>query len=308
MNLTMRKQPGVHGVLTHRFYDQLVEQRDSLQCWADNLLECADAYNETAVSSGMASFDPDANVDCWVRTEMFDDDVKRCLVEYEQRSGAMLNWVAFDKRVPDMNKAGHSPCKDFFAAKPGLESKIMHADRELAQAFHYPSCCAPPLSARLQRGYAMEDNVVRPAGVPTDAEPEGAILVRSSQHAAAELPPRPRGPPAERTAPRLNVSRSTSRRHVSRAASTVSRARSRSVSSPSPRPLASTLSSMVVWRFASASCQKPARGTCVSGLLRRVLDPGSAGFTTRLGNLPLMAFWTAASPPARVRYCGRPKG
>ena len=213
VNLTMRKQPGVHGVLTHRFYDQLVEQRDSLQCWADNLLECADAYNETAVSSGMASFDPDANVDCWVRTEMFDDDVKRCLVEYEQRSGAMLNWVAFDKRVPDMNKAGHAPCKDFFAAKPGLESKIMHADRELAQAFHYPSCCAPPLSARLQRGYAMEDNVVRPAGVPTDAEPEGAILVRSSQHAAAE-PPRPRGPPAERTGPRLNVSRSTSRRHV----------------------------------------------------------------------------------------------
>ena len=27
---------------------------------------------------------------------MFDDDVRRCLLEYEQRSGAMLNWVALD--------------------------------------------------------------------------------------------------------------------------------------------------------------------------------------------------------------------
>ena len=219
VNLTMHTRPG-HGILTYRFYDQLVEQRDSLRCWADNLLECADSFDDTAVSSGMASFDPDANVDCWVRNEMFDDDVKRCLVEYEQRSGVMLNWVAFDTRVPVMNKAGHAPCKHFFAAKPGLESRIMHADRELAHAFHYSSCCAPPLSARLQRGYAMEDNVLRPAGVPTDAEPAGAMLVRSA-HAGAEAPPPPPPPPlprahpVERTpGPRLNVSRSSSRRRV----------------------------------------------------------------------------------------------
>ena len=213
VNLTMHKRPG-HGILTYRFWEQLVEQRDTLQCWSDNLLDCADSFDDTAVSSGMASFDPDANVDCWVRNEMFDDDVKRCLVEYESRSGVMLNWVAFDTRVPVINKAGHAPCKDFFATKSGLEAKIMHADRELAQAFHYSSCCAPPLSARLQRGYAMEDNVIRPAGVPTDAEPAGAIIVTSQHAAAAEPPPLPLERPVERTGPRLNVSRSTSRRHV----------------------------------------------------------------------------------------------
>ena len=59
----------------------------------------------------------------------------------------------------------------------------------------------------------MEDNVLRPAGVPTDAEPEGAILVTSSQRAAAEpAPPTPR--PAEAAGPRLNVSRSTARRRA----------------------------------------------------------------------------------------------
>jgi len=67
VNLTMHKRPG-HGILTHRIYDQLVEQRDSLRCWADNLLECTDAFDDAAVSSGMASFDPDADIDCWVRT------------------------------------------------------------------------------------------------------------------------------------------------------------------------------------------------------------------------------------------------
>ncbi|CAH0371678.1 unnamed protein product, partial [Pelagomonas calceolata] len=51
---------------------------------------------------------------------------------------------------------------------------------------------------------------------------------------------------------------SISRRHVTRAASTVFSARSRSAARLSGRPLSSTFSSIVFWRFASASCQKPA--------------------------------------------------
>ena len=114
MNLTLRTNGrsagSPHGILTYRFWDQLVKQHDSLQCWADNMLECADSFDDAEVSTGMANFNPEANIDCWIRTERFDDDVKRCLNEYEHRSGVKLNWTAFNARVPDVNKAGHAPC------------------------------------------------------------------------------------------------------------------------------------------------------------------------------------------------------
>lgn len=57
----------------------------------------------------------------------------------------------------------------------------------------------------------MEDSSTRPAGVPTDTDPAGAILVRS-QHEEAEGAPLPRGHP--NITPRVNISKSSSRRHA----------------------------------------------------------------------------------------------
>ena len=100
-------------------------------------------------------------------------------------------------------------CEHFFSAKPALESQIMAADHELAQAFGYSSCCVPPLNAHLQRTYALEGDGVRPAGVPTDTDPAGGILVGSLRE-EAEVDPLPHRLPS----PRLNVSKSSTRRHI----------------------------------------------------------------------------------------------
>ena len=84
---------------------------------------------------------------------MFDDDVRRCLLEYEQRSGAMLNWVAFDTRVPVLNPSSHAPCK--------VRVRV-HGARCTARGSHPDPCtlaltltltrsCSPPSPASAPR-------------------------------------------------------------------------------------------------------------------------------------------------------------
>lgn len=148
VNLTVQTSPGKpnakHGIMTYRFWDMLVKKHDTLQCWGNNLLGCAKLFDDDVVSAGMAEFDPDEDIDCWVATETFDDDVPRCLKEYERKSGFKLDWNAWRSRVPVLNKANHAPCEHFFSAKPDLGQRILERDKELARAFGYTSCCTPP--------------------------------------------------------------------------------------------------------------------------------------------------------------------
>ena len=145
VNATMRF--GAHGLMTYRFWEQLMAGIDKLTCYGDNLLQCGAHMNDAKVTPSMARFDATATeVDCWVYTESADEDMTRCLQLYEARSGVALNWSTINARwaTPTLNTGAHAKCDAMFEAVPELGRRIMDADAGIARAFGYSTCCGGP--------------------------------------------------------------------------------------------------------------------------------------------------------------------
>lgn len=105
------------------------------------------------------SFDP-SSVDCWIKTETIPEDLRRCLVAFEQQAGInVVNWQEFDKRIalheskhnqtPSENSgkievwsknSGHQPCHFYF--DKSNTDYVLNSDFAIFSKFGYPSCCS----------------------------------------------------------------------------------------------------------------------------------------------------------------------
>ena len=139
------------GIMTYRFWEQLVAGSDELTCYADKLLNCSRNAPARTVQRDMAAFAPVAVADCWVYTETLDADLERCLRRYEAASGATLDWAAFDAHAPT-NAAPHASCAALVAAQPEVAARIMEMDGALARSFGYDTCCSAAVYRRDDHG------------------------------------------------------------------------------------------------------------------------------------------------------------
>jgi len=93
------------------------------------------------INDALNRFNP-SSVDCWVKTESLNEDLKRCLLKYEARFGPHVNWdVVTRKLQPDhvVNPSKHSTCQNYYDAES--EALVRKVDHHIFQKFGYPSCC-----------------------------------------------------------------------------------------------------------------------------------------------------------------------
>jgi hypothetical protein len=131
------------SVMSVRFWETLVAQKDGLSCWADSLGSCTKNTNDGAVERDLAHFDPFDTVDCWLYTETLMSDLRRCLSQYEKLSGVPVDWSVLDS-VEDLNHnpSDHPTCEHFFT--PEAADSVMTTDRHMFEKFGYSQCCGPP--------------------------------------------------------------------------------------------------------------------------------------------------------------------
>jgi len=98
------------------------------------------------IETDMNAWQPDDNVDCWVRDENMMDDFKLCLQEYERNSGVSLNWEPFynPPAAPETNISPREKCEYYYT--PELEDIVLTLDRHLFEKFGYDTCCGPSSS------------------------------------------------------------------------------------------------------------------------------------------------------------------
>lgn len=78
-----------------------------------------------------------------VRSE---DDLRTCLLQYENISGKSIPWSSFGKALllPKVNPSDHPSCHNMFE-RAGLdfEQQVWQANAAIARVFGYTSCCLP---------------------------------------------------------------------------------------------------------------------------------------------------------------------
>jgi len=120
----------------------------NLQGWAEE--------DRLTYYAAALSFDP-SSVDCWVRTETLTDDLRRCLVLFEDRAGSgIVNWNEFNETVAlregehedvkDVSmknvwtkNSGHQPC-EFYFDKANADF-VLETDSTIFSKFGYSACC-----------------------------------------------------------------------------------------------------------------------------------------------------------------------
>jgi hypothetical protein len=92
-----------------------------------------------------SSFDS-SSVDCWIKTESLEDDLKRCLRLYEQSTGNTVDWNLLDRTIREQHESRfamrydpHQPC-DFYY-DDASRSLVMDAERAILDHFGYSTCC-----------------------------------------------------------------------------------------------------------------------------------------------------------------------
>jgi len=105
------------------------------------------------------SFDP-ASVDCWIKTETLKDDLRNCLVRFDERAGGgVVNWAEFNKIVKSQEEehqntnapgnftfkvwtknSEHQPC-GFYFDKANTDF-VLKTDFAIFTKFGYPKRCA----------------------------------------------------------------------------------------------------------------------------------------------------------------------
>jgi len=135
-----------HGIMSYRLYETLVAARDGMSCWDQELGFCGEKFNDTNVELGLSSFSPKDTADCWIHTENLVDDFRVCLKQYEEVTGAKINWDVFEELVHKPHEKGanhnlseHEHCEYYFDSK--TSASVMKSDRHLFEAFGYETCC-----------------------------------------------------------------------------------------------------------------------------------------------------------------------
>lgn len=135
-----------HGIMSYRLFETLVAARDGMSCWDQELGFCGEKFNDTNVELGLSSFSPKETADCWIHTENLVDDFRHCLKQYEEATGATLNWDVFEDLVKKPHKKGanhnlseHKHCDYYFDNKTA--ASVMKSDRHIFEAFGYETCC-----------------------------------------------------------------------------------------------------------------------------------------------------------------------
>lgn len=136
-----------HGIMSYRLFETLVSARDGMTCWDQELGFCGEKFNDTNVELGLASFSPKDTADCWIHTENLVDDFRDCLKQYEETTGAKINWDMFEEVVNKPHKKGanhnlseHEKCEYYFKNET-LSASVMQSDHHLFEAFGYETCC-----------------------------------------------------------------------------------------------------------------------------------------------------------------------
>eukprot|EP00928_Gymnodinium_smaydae_P028134 TRINITY_DN21537_c0_g1_i1.p1 TRINITY_DN21537_c0_g1~~TRINITY_DN21537_c0_g1_i1.p1 ORF type:complete len:376 (-),score=86.75 TRINITY_DN21537_c0_g1_i1:2-1129(-) len=81
--------------------------------------------------------------DCWLRTEVLEEDLATCLQRYATEEGVALNQTRFDevRRTREKNKSGRrGSCREFY--DNDTRRFILDRDRLVLPLFGYGSCCA----------------------------------------------------------------------------------------------------------------------------------------------------------------------
>jgi len=133
------------GVESLRFYGSYLQQGAKeipnfhrVHANAPNVIRKARLVNE-ALATFSASNSP---ISCWVRTESFTDDLRRCLVSYEAIMGqSSVNWAEFNATVKEKpsNPSSHISCNQLY--DDATTKLVLQSDRHLLRAFDYPSHC-----------------------------------------------------------------------------------------------------------------------------------------------------------------------
>jgi len=99
------------------------------------------AKTSKKISDALDRFSP-SSVDCWVKTENMNEDLKRCLRKYEAKFGPHVNWDVVTSRLqPDhvVNPSKHGKCQNYYDAES--EALVRKVDHHIFQKLGYPSCC-----------------------------------------------------------------------------------------------------------------------------------------------------------------------
>eukprot|EP00930_Biecheleria_cincta_P055834 TRINITY_DN42094_c0_g1_i1.p1 TRINITY_DN42094_c0_g1~~TRINITY_DN42094_c0_g1_i1.p1 ORF type:complete len:315 (-),score=38.67 TRINITY_DN42094_c0_g1_i1:93-1037(-) len=91
------------------------------------------AFNRTFMETG-----PE-RVNCWVKVESLDTDLRKCLREYEQFSGYQVDWSTLSGQDPSRNEGKHSNCKDYY--DPATTQLVRSKNAFLSEYFGYRTCC-----------------------------------------------------------------------------------------------------------------------------------------------------------------------
>jgi hypothetical protein len=130
------------SVMSTRFWETLIAEKDGLSCWKDSLGSCSKHLDDAAVDRDFRKKGFKDAVDCWVYVETFTRDLRYCLHKYEQVSGVKLDWKPFDAMDEiKHNPSDHGVCEDYYT--PEAEASVMRTDRRLFEAFGYTTCCGP---------------------------------------------------------------------------------------------------------------------------------------------------------------------
>jgi len=77
-------------------------------------------------------------VNCWVRLESLEQDVRKCLQEYEQFSGYSVDWAALDGKFGS-NAGHHNSCQSYYTRD--AEQLVRRKNAFLFDYFGYDACC-----------------------------------------------------------------------------------------------------------------------------------------------------------------------
>lgn len=138
------------GVMSLRFYGSYLDPGKEKVIENDWHYKTARSYFQTHedlkghIQSELGRFDAeDGPVSCWVRTEILEQDLRRCLSRYEDTMGhSFVDFKALEAKLAtaSRNSAPRAPCDDFYDDE--LKQLVQQVDGELLRAFQYPSRCS----------------------------------------------------------------------------------------------------------------------------------------------------------------------
>lgn len=152
MSWALGKHSSVGGanIMSVRFWETLIAGKHVFGGYnGQRLDEYMQSHNNNpGIESALETFAPSSVVDCWVSDESYAKDLRKCLRNYEQLTGAELNWEPFVERFGhrgDFDErfgtrgAPRGECLDYYT--PELAETVLRGDKHMFKAFGYDTCC-----------------------------------------------------------------------------------------------------------------------------------------------------------------------